>query len=151
VRFVGHHVLSVRTPIGRKAREHFLTSATPLIRVKPKDFDAAGITRVGRIVDVRDGLPVTEDGQTVDVANIIWCTGFRPGFSWIDLPVLGDRQEPQHERGVLSQAPGLYFVGLEFIYSATSATITGVGRDARRVVKHLTSRRPTNAGTLASA
>ena len=151
VRFVGHHVLSVRTPIGRKAREHFLTSATPLIRVKPKDFDAAGITRVGRIVDVRDGLPVTEDGQTVDVANVIWCTGFRPGFSWIDLPVLGDRQEPQHERGVLPQAPGLYFVGLEFIYSATSATITGVGRDARRVVKHLTSRQPTNASALASA
>jgi putative flavoprotein involved in K+ transport len=151
VRFVGHHVLSVRTPIGRKMRPHFLTSATPLIRVKPKDFDAAGITRVGRIVDVRDGLPVTEDGQTVDVANVIWCTGFRPGFSWIDLPVLGDRQEPQHERGVLPQAPGLYFVGLEFIYSATSATITGVGRDARRVVKHLTSRQPTNASALASA
>jgi putative flavoprotein involved in K+ transport len=151
VRFVGHHVLSVRTPIGRKVRPHFLTSATPLIRVKPKDFDAAGITRVGRIVDVRDGLPVTEDDQTVDVANVIWCTGFRPGFSWIDLPVLGDRQEPQHERGVLPQAPGLYFVGLEFIYSATSATITGVGRDARRVVKHLTSRQPTNASALASA
>ena len=76
----------------------------------------------------------------IDVANIIWCTGYRPGFSWIDLPVIGDRQEPQHERGVLAQEPGLYFVGLEFIYSATSATITGVGRDARRVVKHLTSR-----------
>jgi len=141
VRFVGHHVLTVRTPIGRKMRSHFLTSATPLIRVKPKDLVAAGVTRVGRIVDVQDGLPVTEDGQTVYVASVIWCTGFRPGFSWIDLPVLGDRQEPEHERGVLPQEPGLYFVGLEFIYSATSATITGVGRDARRVVKHLTSRR----------
>ena len=57
---------------------------------------------------------MTEDGQTVDVANIIWCTGYRPGFSWIDLPIIGDRQEPQHERGVLPQEPGLYFVGLEF-------------------------------------
>ena len=140
VRFVGHHVLTVRTPIGRKARPKFLATATPLIRVKPKDFVPAGITRVGRIVDVLDGLPVTEDGQTIEVANIIWCTGHRPGFSWIDLPVIGDRQEPQHERGVLPQEPGLYFVGLEFTYSATSATITGIGRDARRVVKHLTSR-----------
>ncbi len=139
-------MLTVRTPIGRKARPHFLTSATPLIRVKPKDLVAAGITRVGRIVDVRDGLPVTEEGETVDVANVIWCTGFRPGFSWIDLPVLGDRQEPQHERGVLPQEPGLYFVGLEFIYAATSATITGVARDARRVVKHLASRTATNSG-----
>jgi putative flavoprotein involved in K+ transport len=150
VRFVGHHVLTVRTPIGRKARPQFLTSATPLIRVKPKDLLAAGITRVGRIVDVHDGLPVSEEGQTVDVANVIWCTGFRPGFSWIDLPVLGDRQEPQHERGVLPQEPGLYFVGLEFVYAATSATITGVGRDARRVVKHLASRTPTKRGALAS-
>jgi putative flavoprotein involved in K+ transport len=140
VRFVGHHVLTVRTPIGRKVRPHFLLSASPLVRVKPRDFIPAGITRVGRIIDARDGLPVTEEGQTIDVANIIWCTGYRPGFSWIDLPVIGDRQEPQHERGVLAQEPGLYFVGLEFIYSATSATITGVGRDARRVVKHLTSR-----------
>ena len=143
VRFVGHHVLTVRTPIGRKVRPHFLLSAAPLVRVKPRDFVPAGITRVGRIVDARDGLPVTEEGQMLDVANIIWCTGYRPGFSWIDLPVIGDRQEPQHERGVLAQEPGLYFVGLEFVYSATSATITGVARDARRVVKHLAARPPT--------
>ena len=111
--------------------------------MKRKDLTAAGITRVGRIVDVRDGLPVSDDGQAIDVANVVWCTGYRPGFSWIDLPVIADRQEPQHARGVLEQEPGLYFVGLEFTYAATSATITGVGRDARRVVKHLISRPPT--------
>ena len=145
VRFVGQHVLTVRTPIGRKVRPNFIKHASPLVRVKPKDFDRAGITRVGRITDVRDGLPMTEDGQAVSVNNIIWCTGFRPGFTWIDLPILGDRQEPQHRRGILSHEPGLYFVGLEFTYSATSATITGVGRDARRVVKHLASRAPTRS------
>ena len=140
VRFAGHHVLTVRTPIGRKVRPSFIAHASPLVRVKPKDFNRAGITRVGRVTDARDGLPITDDGQTIEVENIIWCTGFRPGFSWIDLPILGDRQEPQHVRGVLADEPGLYFVGLEFTYSATSATITGVGRDARRVVRHLTSR-----------
>ncbi|HEY7134446.1 MAG TPA: NAD(P)/FAD-dependent oxidoreductase [Acidimicrobiia bacterium] len=140
VRFVGHHVLTLRTPIGRKVRPAFVTRATPLIRVKPKDLLDAGITRVARIVDVRDGLPVSDDGQTIEVSNVVWCTGYRPGFSWIDLPVMGDRQEPEQERGIVTGQPGLYFVGLEFTYGATSATITGVGRDARRVARHLTRR-----------
>src|SRR5262249_42490799 len=113
----------------------------PLIRVKPKDFDTAGITRVARVTGVRDGLPVTDDGQTIDVANVIWCTGYRPGFSWIDLPVLRDRQEPDAHRGIVPGEPGLYFIGLEFTYAATSATITGVGRDAKRVAKHIARRR----------
>ncbi len=89
-----------------------------------------------------DGQPVTEDGRVLVVTNVIWCTGYRPGFSWIDLPVLGDRQEPVHERGVVGDEPGLYFIGLEFVYAATSATITGVGRDAKRVAKHIAARRP---------
>jgi putative flavoprotein involved in K+ transport len=151
IRFVGHHVLTVRTPVGRKVRQHFLENATPLIRVKPKDLAAAGITRVGRIVDTIDGLPVTDDGETIDVANVIWSTGYRPGFSWIDLPVMGDRQEPVHDRGVVAAEPGLYFVGLEFIYAATSATITGVGRDAKRVVKHLAARRTERPAAVPAA
>jgi len=141
VRFVGHHVLTRGTPIGRKVGPSFVAQAAPLIRVKPKDFDAAGITRIGRITGTRDGLPITDDGQTIDVANVIWCTGYRPGFAWIDLPVLGDRQEPETERGVVMQEPGLYFIGLEFTYAATSATITGVGRDAKRVAQHIARRR----------
>ena len=76
----------------------------------------------------------------LDVANVIWSTGYRPGFSWIDLPVLGDRQEPVHERGIVAQEPGLYFIGLEFLFSVSSATVTGVGRDARRVAKQIEAR-----------
>jgi putative flavoprotein involved in K+ transport len=142
VRFLFHHVFTVRTPIGRKVRPHFQEEAAPLIRVKPKDFDRAGIRRVSRIVRVRDGLPVTEDGEALNVANVIWCTGLRPGFSWIDLPVLGARQEPDHDRGIVPEEPGLYFVGLEFLYALSSATIIGVARDAKRVVKHLCAHRP---------
>ncbi|MGI8773455.1 MAG: flavin-containing monooxygenase [Actinomycetota bacterium] len=140
VRFVGHHVLSVRTPIGRKARPKFLSMANPLVRVKPKDLVGAGVQRVPRVTGVRDGLPVLEDGQVLDVENVIWCTGFRPGFSWIDLPILGDRQEPAHERGVVAGHPGLYFVGLDFLYSATSETVTGVQRDAKRIAKQAAAR-----------
>ena len=140
VRFVGHHVLTVKSPLGKKLRPKLLTTAAPLVRVKPKDLVTAGVERVPRVVDVRDGLPVLEDGRTSDVRNVIWCTGFRPGFSWIDLPILGDRQEPAHERGIVASVPGLYFVGLHFLYSMTSETITGVRRDAKRIARHIASR-----------
>ena len=142
VRFVGHRVLTVRTPIGRKVRPKLLSKGRPLVRVKPKDLIAAGVERVPRVVGVRDGLPVLEDGSIVEVKNVIWCTGFLPGFSWIDLPILGDRQEPAHSRGLVADLPGLYFVGLHFHYSATSETITGVSRDAKRIAMHVASRKP---------
>jgi putative flavoprotein involved in K+ transport len=141
VRFVGHHVLTVRTPVGRKLRPKFLAKGSPLVRVKPKDLTGAGIERVPRVAGTRDGLPRLDDGRVLEVANVVWCTGYRPGFSWIGLPVLGDREEPKHERGIVASEPGLYFVGLRFLYSATSDTITGVRRDARRVARHLASHR----------
>ena len=142
VRFIGHHVLTVRTPLGRKLRPRLVKTAAPLVRVKPRDLVAAGVQRVGRVTGVRDGLSVLEDGRVIQPANVIWCTGFRPGFSWIDLPILGDRQEPSHHAGVVAQSPGLYFVGLHFLYAMTSDTITGVQRDAKRVVHHLARRGP---------
>jgi putative flavoprotein involved in K+ transport len=140
VRFVGHHVLTVRTPMGRKFRPRFLTEAAPLVRVKPKDLLDAGIQRVPRVAAVKDGRPQLEDGKVLEVANVVWCTGYRAGFSWIGLPVLGEHDEPVHERGVVASQPGLYFVGLRFLYSATSDTVTGVGRDAARVAKHIAAR-----------
>ena len=142
VRFAGHHVLTVRTPIGRRIRPKILAAAAPLVRVKPNDLVAGGVERVPRVIGVRDGMPVVEGDRALEVSNVLWCTGFRPGFSWIDLPVLGDRDEPHHERGIVVSQPGLYFVGLHFLYAATSDTITGVARDAHRVVRHLASRSP---------
>jgi putative flavoprotein involved in K+ transport len=150
VRFVGHHVLCVRTPMGRKARPAMLTRAVPLVRVKPADLLAAGVERVGRVTGVQQGLPVV-DGQPVEVDTIVWCTGYRPGFSWIDLPILGDRQEPAHAGGIVASEPGLYFVGLHFLYSVTSEAVTGVDRDARRVVRHLLARAATETPAPAAA
>lgn len=137
VRFVGHYVLSVKTPIGRKIRPKLLAVAGPLVRVKPKDLVAAGVQRVTRVAAIRDGRPILDDGQVLDVENVIWCTGFRPGFSWIDLPILGDRQMPTHEGGLVPTVPGLYFVGLHFLYSMTSETVTGMPRDAKRIADEL--------------
>jgi putative flavoprotein involved in K+ transport len=135
--FSFHHVLSIRTPIGRRLRPVMMARATPLIRVKPRDLVEAGVVRTGRVTGVREGLPLTEDGDTLDVANVIWCTGFRPGFTWIDLPVLGDGGLPEHRAGVVPGQPGLYFVGLHFLYSMSSETISGVSRDAKRIAGHI--------------
>ena len=137
--FVASHVLTVKTPIGRKAQPHVLANGAPRIRVKTDDLEAAGVDRVPKTVAVSDGLPVLEDGRGLDVANVIWCTGFRQDFSWIDVPVFGEQEELRHERGVTSE-PGLYFVGLDFLYSFTSENVGGVGRDARHIAKRIADR-----------
>jgi putative flavoprotein involved in K+ transport len=136
--FVASHVLTLKTPIGRKVRPHVLESGAPLIRVKSADLLAAGVERVPKTVGVSDGLPVLEDGRIMDVANVIWCTGFQQDFGWIDVPVFGDAGEPVNERGVASE-PGLYFVGLDFLYSFTSENVGGVRRDAKHIAKHIAS------------
>jgi putative flavoprotein involved in K+ transport len=139
LRVVFHRLLTVDTPWGRAARPKFLARGTPLIRVKPRDLVAAGVERVPRTVGARDGLPLLADGRTLDVPNVIWCTGYEPGFAWIDLPVHGDH-EPLHERGVVPGQPGLYFVGLTFEYAASSSMVQGVGRDARRIARAIAAR-----------
>ena len=140
VRFIGHHILTVKTPLGRKVRPKMLATATPLIRVKPKMLVDAGITRAPRVVGVRDGLPLLADERTLDVKNVIWCTGYHRGFPWIELPVFQENGEPDHEDGIVKNVPGLYFVGLHFLHSMTSATLIGVGRDAARAAKTIASR-----------
>ena len=140
IRFLGTHVLTLRTPIGRKLRSEFVAKGTPLIRVKLKDLAAAGVEQVPRTVGVRDGRPELADGRALDVSTVIWCTGFRSDFGWVDLPVFDEDGMPIHQRGVVGAAPGLYFVGLQFQYAATSDVLPGVGRDAEYVVRHIASR-----------
>src|SRR5205814_1085865 len=80
------------------------------------------------------GQPVLADGRILDqVRNVIWCTGFHAGFSWIDLPVFDADGEPRHERGIVAEMPGLYFVGLHFLYAFSSTMVHGVARDADRI------------------
>ncbi len=139
-RVIFHRVLTTRTPIGRKARPKMIASGEPLIRVKPKDLAAAGVERVPRVTGVSKGLPQLEDGRSVDAASVVWCTGFDPDFSWIDLPVFGPR-EPFHERGIVEREPGLYFIGLKFLHAVSSEQIHGVGRDADYIAGTIEDRR----------
>jgi putative flavoprotein involved in K+ transport len=143
--FVGpvilNRVLTTSNPLGRKVRSKMLHKAAPLLRVKPKDLIAAGVERVGRVTGVIDGHPTLEDGSVLDVANVVWCTGFEPGFSWIDLPVFDEEGDVAHDRGVVDGVPGVYFVGLKFLYSVLSDTLLAVNRDAGYVVDRLVEAR----------
>lgn len=136
--FLARRVLTIRTPIGRKMRPKIRAHGGPLLRYKRADLAAAGVERdLARMVGVRDGLPLLEGGRVVEAANVVWCTGFRQDFGWIDMPVIGDDGWPLEERGIVPSAPGLYFVGLAFQYAFSSMLILGAGRDAEHVAKQI--------------
>jgi putative flavoprotein involved in K+ transport len=140
-RFVMTRLLTTSTPIGRKVRPRFLGRGSPLLRVKSKDLASAGVEQVSRTAGVVGGAPQLEDGRVLDVANVIWCTGYAPGFSWIHLPVFDENGAVAHNRGVVDAVPGLYFIGLKFLHSALSDTLMVVGRDAGYVVSRIVERR----------
>ena len=136
--FVGTHVLTVDTPLGRKMRPHIRHGGAPLLRYRRPDLRRAGVERVlERTAGVQDGMPVLDGGRILDVRNVVWCTGFRPDFSWIELPLeLGEDGYPVQYRGA-STTPGLYFVGLPFLHSFASMLIGGAGRDTERVAEQI--------------
>jgi len=151
LRVLFHRILTVNTPLGRKVRPGVLSRGGPLIRTRRSNLRTAGVERVARVAGVKGGQPVLADGRVMsDVANVIWCTGYHAGFDWIDLPVLDEDGEPRHERGLVASEPGLYFVGLHFLYALSSTMIHGVGRDASRVVDAIVRRTAESVGTADS-
>jgi len=144
-RVVFHRLLTTDTPLGRKVRPKMLKHAAPLIRATPDVLAAAGVQRVARTAGANGGRPVLEDGRVLDAANVIWCTGYHPGFSWIELPVFDEDRQPRHDRGVVHDEPGLYFVGLHFLYAMSSTMIHGVGRDADHVAGVIATRAASRA------
>lgn len=139
--FAGTHILTVDTPIGRKIRPHIRHGGAPLLRYRRSDLRRAGVERVlERTVGVQDGLPVLDGGRVLEVRNVVWCTGFRPDFGWIRLPLeIGEDGYPVQYRGA-STTPGLYFVGLPFLHSFASMLIGGVDRDTGRVAEQIAAR-----------
>ena len=140
VAFVQGHVLTRRTPVGRRIKAHVRDHGAPMLRVKRRDLLDRGVDRnTARVTDVRDGLPVLEDGTSVAAENVLWCTGFRQSFDWIAPAVLDDDGWPVETRGVTA-SPGLYFNGLSFQRAFSSMLIDGAGRDAAYVVKQIRHR-----------
>ena len=127
------------TFVGRRIRKNILSSTDKLIGMSERDLISPTLRRVGRITGVRDGLPELASGSVANVKSVVWCTGFRPDFRWIDAPIFGDEGYPRHARGV-TQIPGLYFLGLRFLHRLNSSLVGGVGADAEYVVKALMER-----------
>jgi putative flavoprotein involved in K+ transport len=135
---LAQHVLTVDTPIGRKLKPEIRSHGAPLLRYRRADLEAVGVERVlVRVAGAHGGLPALEDGRVLDVANVIWCTGFRPDYSWIDLPLEYEDAYPKQDRGAVAGFPGLYFLGMLFLHSFSSMLVLGAGREANWVVEHI--------------
>jgi len=76
------------------------------------------------------------DLRASGISSIIWCTGYRPAFGWIDIPVFDDRGAPIQQRGTTA-CPGLYFLGLHWMHSLKSGALFGVGEDAEFIADHI--------------
>jgi putative flavoprotein involved in K+ transport len=132
------NILTVRTPIGRKAKKSILKGGGPLVNVSVKDLIPSGVEQVPRVAGVENGQPKLEDGRVVTVSSIVWATGYRPDFSWIDFKVTDEENGwPIMKRGVSPEIKGLYFIGMLFQFGLTSGLVGGVGKDAAYIVKHI--------------
>jgi len=140
--FAWTRVLTMSTPAGRRMRTKVREHGGPLLRVRTADLERAGVERVyERVAGVEDGLPLLAGGRKLAVRNVVWATGFRSDYSWIDVPFDLEDGYPVQHRGAVPSSPGLYFVGLPFLHSFGSMLILGAGSDAERVVRHIVSRR----------
>jgi putative flavoprotein involved in K+ transport len=79
------------------------------------------------------------DYRAAGVASVVWCIGFRTDYSWLDLPVFNGRGQPSHVRGV-TPVPGIYFLGLPWLYTWGSGRFSGVARDAEYLAEHIEAR-----------
>ncbi len=141
--FAATKVLNVANPLGRMMRKHFFYPRRGIPRAggTKKRLKKAGVVWGVRTSGTFDGYPMLEDGRVMKVNNVIWCTGFRTDFSWINLPIFNDFGFPVHKKGVVPDQPGLYFIGMPFQQTLSSSLLLGVGRDAGCIANHIASNR----------
>ncbi|TYL54605.1 FAD-dependent oxidoreductase [Agromyces mariniharenae] len=140
VRFAGLHVVTLGTPIGRRVIPKLSAHASPLIRTRRKELAGAGVASVGRVTGASNGLPVV-DGRELAVANVIWCTGYRSDFGWLQVPAFDETGAFRQWRGVVASVPGLYVLGLDFMYSLNSESLPGTVRDAAYLARRIAAER----------
>lgn len=100
-----HNVVTIDTPMGRKAKSQISLRGQPLIRLIRADALAAGIEHVVRLAGVTEGKPSLEDGRELDISALVWCTGFRPNYQFLELPelVLDGKGLPIAPHGIVEQ------------------------------------------------
>jgi putative flavoprotein involved in K+ transport len=94
----------------------------------PERFSATAVPQASRLqLDLRSG----------EIRAIVWATGFRPDYAWLDVPVVDAKAQLRHDGGVVD-SPGLYALGLPVLRRRRSTFICGIEDDAREVIDHLT-------------
>ena len=152
LRFLAMNLLTLRTPIGRKMAPRVRLGGGPLLRYRRQELLEAGVElRPARLVGASDGRPLLGDDSVHDVATVVWCTGFRPDFSWVEPATVDDHGWPMQERGLAADAPGLYFLGIPFLFGFTSMLVLGADRDAAFVADAVARRARANERALTAA
>jgi putative flavoprotein involved in K+ transport len=110
-----------------------------LIGSSPRELKRRyGVELTPRAIDAADRTVRFEDGSELEVDGVVWATGYRLDFSWIDLPILDSNGRLRHRRGV-TDVPGLYFLGLTWQWTRGSALIGWVKDDAAFLTERLAS------------
>jgi putative flavoprotein involved in K+ transport len=133
------HRFSLDTRLGRRMHRRAADGGDSLIGIPERTLVEGGVVRVGRVTAARDGWPLCGD-TVLRPRTVIWCTGFASDYRWIDAPVFDERGLPRHTRGVVADAPGLYFLGLRFQHRMTSSLVGGVKHDAEFVAREIAQR-----------
>lgn len=131
------HVMTLDTPVGRKIQANLEEGGTPLGRATRDELASSGIVLTPRLSGAQEGKPRLEDGRILPVDAIVWATGYRPDFHWVNLPIFNAHGYPTHTRGVVQNVPGLYFVGLPFQTGLASSLLGGVGIDAAQIAHQI--------------
>jgi putative flavoprotein involved in K+ transport len=94
----------------------------------PERFEATAVPTSARWqLDLRGG----------EIRSVVWATGFRPDYGWLDVPVIDEKGHLRHDGGVVTGSPGLYALGLPVLRRRKSTFICGIEDDAREVIDHL--------------
>jgi putative flavoprotein involved in K+ transport len=140
-----------KTGLIRKTKEsrigRRMSQKDTLIGSRPRALRRHGVTLHARATAAEGATVTFDDGTKLDVRTVIWSTGFRPDYSWIDAPVFDEKGRVEHQRGI-TDSPGLYFLGLTWQHTRGSALLGWVKDDARYLAEKIGAYRP---GTSAKA
>jgi putative flavoprotein involved in K+ transport len=128
----------LRIPRATRLGNHIMHQPEPVVKgdlQRLQRFPNAQF--VGRATGANfEGALLAARQTTPPLQAVVWATGFRPDYAWIELPIFEPDGTPRHQRGI-TEAPGLAFLGLPWLNSRSSALMGGVGPDAQHVVSHL--------------
>ena len=124
--------VTVNSRIGRRISRREMLIGESAARIAKSH----GIRVVPRIVRAEGRALRAADDTLVQASTVIWATGFKPSYSWLQVPVFGGDGHPVHTRGVTS-VPGLYFLGLPWQHTRGSSLLGWVARDAEYISGHI--------------